>query len=488
MGKRLTPLEFQARIREQFPSLKCSEYKGALKLIKCVCPKHGEFSIQASELLRKNVPCYKCSLDARKERDREKNAANFFKHCREPYDYSLVRYTNSATSVKIICPTHGVFEQSPAAHLRGQGCPSCAKCKSTKSRRTNFQEFVDKAQKVHGKYEYIKSSYVGTKEYLTIKCPEHGTFRQRGHNHLAGTGCPVCGTVSTMKNRVITVQSTSKIERAVAKWLRSMAPVETKHILNDGKEIDILLPKQKVGVEINGLYWHSKKNASYHQSKTLLAAAEGIQLFHMWEHWLYSKAPIVKSMLRVRLGFAKVRVFARQTTVRLLHKSEEKEFFESTHIQGYIPSNISYGLFLDEALVMGMSFGKPRFNKQADWEIIRMSSKLNHIVVGGAAKLFAAFVREQHPDMVITYADLDYGTGKVYQAIGFDFSHYAKPNYFWTKKTVALPRYQTQKHKLSKLLGDKFSANLSERENMENAGYRKIFNSGNAVYTWRKNE
>lgn len=42
------------------------------------------------------------------------------------YDYSLVEYINSVTKVKIICPSHGVFYQTPVAHIhQKQGCPNC---------------------------------------------------------------------------------------------------------------------------------------------------------------------------------------------------------------------------------------------------------------------------------------------------------------------------------------------------------------------------
>ena len=42
------------------------------------------------------------------------------------YDYSLVNYLDSTTKVKIICPIHGEFLQTPQAHVRGNGCPLCA--------------------------------------------------------------------------------------------------------------------------------------------------------------------------------------------------------------------------------------------------------------------------------------------------------------------------------------------------------------------------
>jgi len=41
------------------------------------------------------------------------------------YCYDFVKYINDKTKVKILCLTHGLFEQTPSNHLRGQGCPKC---------------------------------------------------------------------------------------------------------------------------------------------------------------------------------------------------------------------------------------------------------------------------------------------------------------------------------------------------------------------------
>lgn len=42
------------------------------------------------------------------------------------FDYSLVDYTGNKNRVKIICPTHGVFEQIAQQHLQ-HGCDKCAR-------------------------------------------------------------------------------------------------------------------------------------------------------------------------------------------------------------------------------------------------------------------------------------------------------------------------------------------------------------------------
>lgn len=41
------------------------------------------------------------------------------------YDYSTVEYESSIVPVKITCPTHGIFQQSPKSHIAGRGCPGC---------------------------------------------------------------------------------------------------------------------------------------------------------------------------------------------------------------------------------------------------------------------------------------------------------------------------------------------------------------------------
>ena len=105
------------------------------------------------------------------------------------YDYSLVKYINNRTKVKIVCPEHGEFEQRPDAHtLLKQGCPMCSgnKNKTTK-------QFIKEAKKVHNnKYDYSLVNYTNALDKITIICPEHGVFKQSAHSHLCGTGCPKC--------------------------------------------------------------------------------------------------------------------------------------------------------------------------------------------------------------------------------------------------------------------------------------------------------
>jgi hypothetical protein len=103
------------------------------------------------------------------------------------YDYSLVCYKNAHTKIKIICPSHGIFEQTPINHKR-YGCKKCGKLLSD-------MEILNRFKKIHGdKYDYTNFKYNGMYGKSHINCPKHGNFEQTNLNHLSGKGCPKCAT------------------------------------------------------------------------------------------------------------------------------------------------------------------------------------------------------------------------------------------------------------------------------------------------------
>ncbi len=109
------------------------------------------------------------------------------------YDYSLTEYINAINKIKIICPIHGEFEQTPNKHLQKKGCSKCGFISRCKIARSNSAEFITKAICVHGtKYDYDDVMYNGKECKVNIKCVKHGIFEQTPHNHLAGNGCPIC--------------------------------------------------------------------------------------------------------------------------------------------------------------------------------------------------------------------------------------------------------------------------------------------------------
>jgi hypothetical protein len=62
-------------------------------------------------------------------------------------------------------------------------------------KRLTPHDFIEKAIAIHGdKYDYSKIKYVYSEKTVPIVCKEHNyEFSPRPHDHLKGSGCPICG-------------------------------------------------------------------------------------------------------------------------------------------------------------------------------------------------------------------------------------------------------------------------------------------------------
>jgi hypothetical protein len=268
--------------------------------------------------------------------------------------------------------------------------------------------------------------------------------------------------------------------------------VNTNIIRNDrkqlnGKELDIYIPEYNLAIEHNGIYWHSdeKIDKNYHLNKTKACEEKGINLIHIFEHEWLNKKEIVKSILNSKFNKTR-KIYARNCIVKKVEKKVEKSFLEKNHIQSYYHSAVCYGLYYDEELVQLMSFGIPRFGKKYQWELLRLSTKLNISVIGGSSKLFNRFIIEYDPDNIVSYCDVRYFSGNIYSTLGFNFLHISSPNYYYVNKNGEFgSRYKFQKHKLKTILKN-YDNMLSEWQNMKSNGYSRIWDCGNKVYIYQK--
>jgi len=159
---------------------------GVTKKVKIICPIHGVFEQTPNHHLKSKTGCLKCAGYGKTTEDVIKE---FREAHGDKFDYSLVEYKNAKTKVKIICPTHGVFEQSFESHLKNKtGCPKCAG-----HGKTN-EEVVKEFREVRGdKFDYSLVEYKNNKTKVKIICPIHGIFEQVPTLHLKNkTGCPKC--------------------------------------------------------------------------------------------------------------------------------------------------------------------------------------------------------------------------------------------------------------------------------------------------------
>jgi hypothetical protein len=106
-----------------------SIFSGNWEYVQIRCKAHGMFSIVAKEHLR-GRGCGRCGYDkanASKCLTRDEFIQRAVSVHGNKYDYSISEYVKHSKKIKISCPEHGVFEQTPGNHLCGTICPSCAK-------------------------------------------------------------------------------------------------------------------------------------------------------------------------------------------------------------------------------------------------------------------------------------------------------------------------------------------------------------------------
>lgn len=279
-------------------------------------------------------------------------------------------------------------------------------------------------------------------------------------------------------------------ERTLVEFIDSLGVEYVRNKRNIiGKEIDIFIPSLNLGIEYNGLFWHSEGNIdrgaspSCHQNKTNLCEENGISLLTINGDWWLNKPDIVKGMIRSKLGLNR-KLYARNCKVKRITNKEANIFHNQNHIQGKAAHKISYAITHGDEIVQVASFGKPRFDKLHDWELIRLSTSIGITVVGGAGKLLKAFMSENEGS-IVSYCDRQYSQGNVYSKLGFKEIRRTKPGYYWTDCTRLFHRSKFMKHNLRNILKN-FDPNLSENQNMLNNRYRKYYDCGQIVFSRQK--
>ena len=211
----------------------------------------------------------------------------------------------------------------------------------------------------------------------------------------------------------------SRIEIDIVDFINNIQPQSiqrnNRKIL-DGLELDIFLVNKNIAIEYNSNYYHSElagnKDSKYHLNKTELCESKGIRLLHIFENEWKNKQDIVKSVLSSTMGIYENIIYARNCKIQIVPNAEKNLFLDKNHLQGKDRSKIKIGLYHENSLISLMTFCKPRYNKNYQWEMSRFCNKINTTVVGGAGKLFSYFLKNYTPKSILTYSDRRYFTEK----------------------------------------------------------------------------
>lgn len=252
----------------------------------------------------------------------------------------------------------------------------------------------------------------------------------------------------------------------------------------DTKWFDLVVLDQNIVLEIDPTYTHNSfKNhwdengipKDYHINKTTLASEHGFRCIHVFD---WDKLDGIVNLLKPRKSIP-----ARKCKVYVLNKKATDDFLNENHIQGTCKGQlISIGLVYENELVEVMTFGKPRYSKSHDSELLRLCSKSGVTVVGGASKLFSFAKRAYTLGTIISYCDLSKFTGDVYEKLGMTLIRTTPPQEIWSKGDKRITANLLRQRGYDQLFGTNYGKGADNNQLMIENGWLPVYDCGQAVY------
>jgi len=358
------------------------------------------------------------------------------------------------------------------------GCKKCthaqigeANAQSFRKKESVWKEFSEKVEReqdlrIVTKYE----DYINNKQYLEVVCLVCGKSSLKTSGNLqSGNRCYFCSK-----------QGKSKWEGEMRDELVSRGVEVVEHFKIGRKEIDLVASfgERKIGIELNGLYWHceKEKGKNYHKEKHELAEANGLQLLQFYEDEWRDKKDIMLSLILSKLGVSE-RIFARNCKIVFPDRQSSSDFFGQNHLSGSTGNGkVRVGLKHDGVLVALVSFRPPFVSKYGEGtiEIARFATKQGLQVVGGFSRILThsiPILKEMGYTQILTYSDKRTGTGNVYVQSGFTPVGDTDPDYFYTDFETRFNRFKFRAAK-----------GLTEAQVAEKNKVCKIFGVGSKIF------
>ena len=352
-----------------------------------------------------------------------------------------------------------------------------------------LQSVLDKAKKTcKKKYGVSYSSQKHLSHDTLAKLNDKDWLVEQHHTHKKTMlqigrelGCwdATVARYLTNNNVEIKYYFESAQQRELSDWLVTLGIEVKTNVRNliDG-ELDIYLPQHNLAIEYCGVFWHcdvhSRITPHYHLDKLTKCREKGIRLITLYEdEWLY-KQQIVKQKIESIVGKDTRSVTpARKCTMVPVSTLQKRAFFDENHVQGNGPSSVDIGLFYQQELVACMSF----IELQQKVFILNRYATKTH-TPGGFTRLLKYFQNNHQWEQIISFADLRWSDGDVYDKAQFTLSKVLSPDYRYVLGNKTFHKFAFRRKQLPRILGESFDSQLTEVQNMNNAGYYRIWNCG----------
>jgi hypothetical protein len=344
----------------------------------------------------------------------------------------------------------------------------CPDCRSTRPspKRIDFNIFLKDLLKED--YTYLQGEYVNNRSKIQVRCPENHIVSVTRIGWLQKQRCRICSskrqgkikydiefiknflnqnglTLLDIEKRIITVQCSeghitkrkwyytfkykrfcssckiNKPERELLTFFKELH-ISKKHRLRGiiGKqEIDIYLPKHSIGIEFNGLFWHSDyilKDKEYHKKKQDLCEKKGIELITIWQdEWEYKKH-IVQSLLKARLALHPCEDIKNFSFRDVPIRKKELDFFKDNSLHG-VSSKATHSVSLLKAdkihSILSYSSSKDTIY------LYEFCEKLNHSIANGFVECMQFLENTYKPKKICMTIDRRYFPEKILVQNGF---------------------------------------------------------------------
>lgn len=306
-----------------------------------------------------------------------------------------------------------------------------------------------------------------------------------------GVSCGLMTEKAITANR----NNKSKINQNFAKLLTKLNIEYSQEFVLGDYFYDFYLPNQQILIELNPTFTHTSvstqaykgKDRNYHIDKTNFAISNGYRCVSVWE-W--------DNQFKLALSLKpKTNLYARKLQIKEVTKRDANEFLEEYHLQNSCYGNsVNLGLYNGDDLVQIMTFGKPRYNRNYEWELLRLCTKFDYSVVGGAERLFKHFIKAQKPESVISYCDVSKFAGNVYNRLGFRQIRQSRPQKIWSRNNSK--EYITdnllRQRGFDQLVGSKlnppevYGKNTDNEKLMLSHHWLPVYDCGQKVFVWQQ--
>lgn len=241
------------------------------------------------------MPVSRANIIRKAARSYEESLAGMYPQLLAEWDYEKNPFSpeapvpGSTVMAHWICLKGHEYQKQIAKRAQGNsGCPYC----STHSKfLKGFNDLQTRYPELSLQWDHQRNS-VGPDEVKATEnrvkrfwiCAEsHGWSASVQNRAARGSGCPECSN------------KTSKGELELLEYVRALGyeAKYTDRTVIAPYEIDIWIPELRLGLEFNGIYWHSDKlvrersgmsSEEYHRMKNELAEAAGARLAFVWQN------------------------------------------------------------------------------------------------------------------------------------------------------------------------------------------------------------